>query len=99
MPSLRFGKSSIPGMPNFAQNFPFFQLHGFPTMPTITFPPLPSASDIVNAKPGKGGTFTGVMISSKTQAKRKEDGTIVKESGSTIVMNDNGVVTVKKSMY
>nr|AXY94651.1 seroin transcript 1B [Mamestra brassicae] len=103
MPSLRFGplasQSSLPGMPNFGQNFPFFQLPAFPTMPAMTFPSLPSASDIANAKPGKGGTFTGVVITSKTEAKRKDDGTIVKESGSTILMNNDGVVTVKKCMY
>ncbi|KAJ8736551.1 hypothetical protein PYW08_007207 [Mythimna loreyi] len=90
IPSLRFGPG-MPGLPNFGQNMPFFQ---FPVFPTITFPPMP---DIANVKPGKGGTFTGVMISSKTQAKRKEDGTIVKETGSTILMNNDGVVTVKKT--
>ncbi|KAJ8735370.1 hypothetical protein PYW07_006990 [Mythimna separata] len=93
MPSLRFG--SMSGMPTF-QN-PFFQFPAFPSMPTITFPSMPSPADLANVKPGKGGSFTGVMISAKTESKRKEDGSIVKESGSTILMNNDGVVTVKKT--
>lgn len=87
---------TMPGMPKFP--FPFFgQFPAFPTMPSMTFPPMPSLADIAKAKPGKGGTYNGIVVSMQSEAKTNENGTVVKKGGSTVMINDNGKVTVKKT--
>ncbi|KAF9423262.1 hypothetical protein HW555_001331 [Spodoptera exigua] len=76
----------------------------FPTIPTPTFlmpfptmPTFPSVQDIANSVPKRGGTYTGVAVSTQAEAKLNGDGTVIKKGGSTIVINDDGKVTVQTS--
>lgn len=95
--SLRFATpQAMAGVPKFP--FPFFGGFPFPTMPPMGFPAIPSVQDIAGSIPA-GGTYNGVMVSTQSESKRNEDGTVVKSGGSTVMINDNGKVTVEKSMY
>ncbi|CAH0592263.1 unnamed protein product [Chrysodeixis includens] len=96
MVSLRFAApQTMAGVPKFP--FPFFGGFPFPTMPPMGFPAIPSVGDISSTIPASGGTYNGVMVSTQTESKRNEDGTVVKSGGSTVMINDNGKVTVEKT--
>ncbi|XP_063899056.1 seroin [Helicoverpa armigera] len=81
---------SMNGMPNFPMPF-------FPPFPKFKFPKMPTYEDIANAKPGQGGTYTGVVVSSKSEMRRDEEGNLVKTGGSTILINNDGNVKIEKS--
>ncbi|XP_035446983.2 uncharacterized protein LOC118273898 isoform X1 [Spodoptera frugiperda] len=89
--SLRFGPISMPtpGIPKFPTiPAPTF-LYPFPTIPTFQ-----SIQDMIKTMPNKGGSYSGVVVSTQTESKMKDDGTLVKKGGSTILINDDGKVTV-----
>nr|AXY94668.1 seroin transcript 1B [Spodoptera frugiperda] len=93
--ALRFGPISMPnpGFPKFPTiPSPTF-LFPFPTMPTFQ-----SIQDMVKTMPNKG-SYSGVVVSTQTESKMKDDGTLVKKGGSTIVINDDGKVTVHTSKF
>ncbi|XP_047022306.1 seroin-like [Helicoverpa zea] len=81
---------SMNGMPNFPMPF-------FPPFPKFKFPKMPSFEDIANAKPGQGGTYSGVVVSTKSEMRRDDEGNLVKTGGSTILINNDGNVKIEKS--
>uniref|UniRef100_A0A2A4IXY5 Seroin transcript 1B n=1 Tax=Heliothis virescens TaxID=7102 RepID=A0A2A4IXY5_HELVI len=86
MPKLR----SMNTMPTFPM--PYFPFPNFPELPQI-----PTIEDIAKANPGKGGSYSGVVVSSKHEMKRDEDGKLVKTGGSTILINNDGDVKIEKT--
>lgn len=63
-------------------------------MPFRPFPPpgihVPNPADVASMIPTPGQNFNGMSVSSTSFFTKDKDGNLVKDGGTTVLINDNG---------
>ncbi|XP_026320058.1 uncharacterized protein LOC113230368 isoform X2 [Hyposmocoma kahamanoa] len=68
------------------ENFPFMNFRPFPAGGFQ----IPTPADVASMVPGPNQNFNGMTVSSTSFYTKDKDGNLVKDGGTTILINDNG---------